>query len=246
MSAGRDMPGSGPPLVAAPRSTLKRRPQYGHRDRATIEEIIDQSLVCHVGFVDGASPVVVPACPWRIGDWLYLHGAAGSRLIERSSSGAALCVSMALVDALVLARAALRHSLHYRSVVLFGHGEAVADPAAKATALSALIEKLSPGRSGIVRPPTDHELAVTGVARLRIEEGGAKVAASPPSASQADDEWRVWAGTVPLQMRAAAPIAHMESALLLAPALPAWLEASDDAPRPADASLPTPAHRAND
>ncbi len=210
-------------LAATPRTMLNRRAERGRRDRAAIDAIIDEALVCHVGFVDDGAPVVVPASPWRIGDWLYLHGAANSRLHDRFAGGGEVCVSLALVDGLVLARSALRHSLHYRSVVLFGRGEAVAAPDDKRAALLALIDKLSPGRSGKVRPPSREELAATGVARLRIEEGAAKIAAAPPRATAADETWPVWSGIVPLGLRAAAPIPASDAAALAGPALPSWL-----------------------
>ena len=223
-------------LAETPRTLLKRRADRGRHDRATINAIIDQSLVCHVGFIEGGLPVVVPACPWRIGNWLYLHGAARSRLHARIAGGDNLCISMALVDGLVLARSALRHSLHYRSVVLFGRGEPVAEPAAKAAALLGLIDKLSPGRSAGVRPPNPNELAATGVARMRIDEGGAKIAASPPHTPDNDRAWPAWAGTVPLHMRAAAPIPTDDSAAFATPVLPSWLDAPREAgaPRCAD------------
>lgn len=228
MPERRGTPGDDRLLAATPRTLLVRRADRGRRDRATIDTIIDRSLVCHVGFVEGGLPVVVPVCPWRIGLWLYLHGAANSRLLARVSDGSEICVSLALVDGLVLARAALRHSLHYRSVVLFGRGEAVAEPAAKTAALASLIEKLSPGRWGTIRPPSPEELAATGVVRLRIDEGSAKIAVSPPRATDTDRAWPVWTGIVPVQLRAAAPIPADDSVAFAAPALPPWLEASGE------------------
>jgi nitroimidazol reductase NimA-like FMN-containing flavoprotein (pyridoxamine 5'-phosphate oxidase superfamily) len=209
-------------LAETPRTTLKRRADRGSRERAKIDAIIDQALVCHVGFVDGG-PTVIPACPWRIGDWLYVHGAANSRLLVHFAGGNEVCVSLALVDGLVLARSALRHSLHYRSVVLFGRGEAVDAPADKHVALLALIDKLSPGRSGKVRPPSREELAATGVARMRIVEGAAKIAVAPPGMTRIDHAWPVWTGVVPVSLRAAAPIPTPDTAALAGPALPPWL-----------------------
>lgn len=213
-------------LAATPRTMLKRRTERGRRDRAAIDAIIDEALVCHVGFVDGGAPVVLPASPWRIGDWLYLHGAANSRLHDRFGGGSEVCVSLALVDGLVLARSALRHGLHYRSVVLFGRGEAVAAEDEKRAALLALIDKLAPGRSGTVRPPSREELAATGVARLRIEEGAAKIAASPPRATEVDRDWPVWSGIVPLALRVGALVPAQDAAELPAAALPPWLAPS--------------------
>lgn len=222
------MPDDNRPLPATSRTELKRRANRGRRDRATINAIIDQALVCHVGFIDEGGPTVIPTSPWRIDDWLYMHGSARSRLLAQVAGGNPLCVSLALVDGLVLARAALRHSLNYRSVVLFGRGEAVAEPAAKTAALLGLIEKLSPSRSGKVRPPNPEELAATGVARIRIVEGTAKIADSQSRATNIDLDWPVWAGIVPLQLRAAAPIPADDSAAFAAPLLPSWIEAQSE------------------
>lgn len=211
-------------LAGTTRTTLKRRADRGSRERATIDAIVDQALVCHVGFIDDGSPTVMPTCPWRIDDWLYVHGAANARLLAHFSSGNSLCVSLALVDGLVLARSALRHSLHYRSVVLFGRGEAVDAQEDKHAALLALIDKLSPGRSATVRPPGREELAATAVARMRISEGAAKIAASPPGTTGIDKAWPVWTGIVPVNLRASAPIPTSDATGFLAPMLPPWLE----------------------
>ncbi|MCF8179389.1 MAG: pyridoxamine 5'-phosphate oxidase family protein [Sulfuritalea sp.] len=213
-------------LVSTPRTKLKRRADRGSLDRATINAILDEALVCHVGFVEDGAPVVLPTCPWRMGDWLYVHGAAGSSLIANFAGASPLCVSLALIEGLVFARSALRHSLHYRSVVLFGRGEAVVDPAHKNTALLGLVEKLSPGRSSLVRPPSAGELAATGVARVRIDEGGAKIAASPPGETDVDQPWQVWSGTVPLDLRAGASVPSGNSVGLDVTPLPLWLVSS--------------------
>ena len=161
-------------LAPTPRSKLRRRPERG-----VVENILDEALVCHVGFIDGGVPVVIPTTPWRVDRWLYLHGAANSRLIRHVASGATVCVSMALVDGLVFARSAMRHSTDYRSVVLFAQGEPVGNPADKTRALLRLIDKLSPGRAEMVRPPDANELAATGVVRLPITEGSAKIRCAP-------------------------------------------------------------------
>ena len=209
-------------LAETPRSTLVRRPHRGHRVRATVDTILDQALVCHVGFVEDGLPVVIPTTPWRIGDWLYLHGAARSRLMLHLASGAPVCVTVALLDGLVLARSAMRHSVDYRSVVLFGVGEAVKAPDEKRAALLALVDKLSPGRSSLVRPPDDGELAATAVVRLAIDEGSAKIRSEPPAEIDKDRPWTPWTGTVPLALRAGPlrPVAGDEAP---PPALPSWL-----------------------
>ncbi len=193
------------PLATTSRSELHRRPDRGSRDRATVNAILDEALVCHVAFVDYGAPVVIPATPWRIGEWLYLHGAANGRLMEVVGSGATVSVSVALVDGLVFSRSAMRHSSDYRSVVLFGTGEAINDPAEKAEALLRLVDRLSPGRSGLVRPPDDKELAATGVVRLRIDEGAAKVRSAPPVEVDKDAGWQGWTGVVPVAVRAGTP-----------------------------------------
>lgn len=211
-------------LTVTPRSKLRRRPDRGSRERGVVEAILDEALVCHVGFIDDGAPVVIPTTPWRVDGWLYLHGAANSRLIRHVASGATVCVSVALVDGLAFARSALRHSTDYRSVVLFGQGEPVQDPADKTTALLRLIDKLSPGRAGMVRPPSDNELAATGVVRLAIAEGSAKIRSAPPTETEQDRSWPVWAGTVPLSLRAEAPLPMDDATGLAAPKLPLWLK----------------------
>lgn len=211
------------PLAKTRRSTLRRRPDRGRRDRESVNTILDEALVCHVGFTDSEGPVVIPASPWRIDKWLYLHGAANSRLIRQVGSGAPVCISVALVDGLVLARSAMRHSTNYRSVVLFGNGEAVESAQDKTAALMRLIDKLSPGRSSAVRPPDPQELAATGVVRLAITEGSAKIRSSPPSEVAKDEGWTVWTGTIPLILLAGAPVAATGEPNAPEPELPSWL-----------------------
>jgi len=211
-------------LAATPRTTLHRRPQRGHPDRATVDAILDEALVCHVGMVEDGAPVVIPTTPWRLGRWLYLHGSARSRLILHVASGAPVCVTVALVDGLVLARSAMRHSVDYRSVVLFGTGEAVESPDEKRTALLALIDKLAPGRRALVRPPDAAELAATGVVRIAITEGTAKIRSEPPAEIEKDRPWTAWIGTVPVAMRAGTPRPHGGDGALPLPEVPVWLQ----------------------
>lgn len=212
------------PLAPTPRSTLRRRRDRGSFDQATINAILDESLVCHVGFIDDGAPVVIPATPWRVDRWLYLHGAANSRLIRHVASGAPLCVSVAMVDALVFARSAMRHSTDFRSVVLFGRGEAVEDPAAKTSVLLRLIDKMSAGRSAVVRPPDANELAATGVVRLPITEGSAKIRSAPPTEVAQDRDWEVWTGAVPLSLCAESSVPSERDAMHPAPELPSWIK----------------------
>ena len=211
------------PLAETPRSTPRRRPHRADRDRATVNGILDEAMVCHVGFIEDGGPVVIPTTPWRVGDWLYLHGAARSRLMRHLASGAPVCITVALVDGLVLARSAMRHTVDYRSVVLFGAGEAVESPEAKRAALLALIDKLSPGRSALVRPPDPGELAATAVARLAITEGTAKIRSEPPGQIDQDLPWTPWTGTVPLALTAGPPRPVEDASAAEPPTLPSWL-----------------------
>lgn len=210
-------------LTPTDRTKFNRYPGRGSYERAEIDAIIDESLVCHVGFVEDGLPVVIPASPWRIGDWLYLHGAPKSRLMAAFADGRPLCVSFAFVDGLIMARSAMRHSTDYRSAMLFGTGEAVDDPEEKARVLMPLIDKLSPGRAELVRPPNVSELAVTAVARMAIREGSAKIRKAPPTMVEPDAGWTPWTGTVPLSIRAGQPQPTEDSNDRPPPILPRWL-----------------------
>lgn len=185
-------------LTQTPRSTIHQRSQRGHYDRVTIYAVLDEALVCHVGFVADGQPVVIPTSHWRVGERLFFHGGQGSRLARVLATSDEVCVSVALVDGLVLARSAFHHSINYRSVVLFGRPEPVEDPEAKAAAFAILIDKLAPGRSAAVRSPTAKELAATRVSALPIAEGSAKLRAGLPVDSASDLTWPVWAGVIPV------------------------------------------------
>jgi nitroimidazol reductase NimA-like FMN-containing flavoprotein (pyridoxamine 5'-phosphate oxidase superfamily) len=189
-------------LTQAERSTPRRRADRASADRGQVEAILDEALVAHVGFAVDGQPTVIPATPWRVGDRLCFHFAKASRVGEIMAAGTEVCVSVALVDGLVLARSAMHHSMNYRSVVLFGCAQAVADPAEKARLFSHLVDKLSPGRSQVVRPPTEAELGSTIVVALPIAEGAAKRRQGPPADKEADLARPVWAGVVPLALAA--------------------------------------------
>lgn len=188
------------------RTKLKRRAQRGVYDHATILRILDEALVCHVGFVIDGEPVVLPTAYARIDDRLYLHGSPSNRMLRTGKGGVGLCVTVTLVDGLVLARSAFHHSMNYRSVVLLGVATEVVDPAEKRAAFRALVEHVAPGRYAAVRPPTDDEVTGTLVLRLPIEEGSAKVRTGPPIDDEADYGWPVWAGVLPLALRPGAPL----------------------------------------
>jgi uncharacterized protein len=202
------------------RTKLRRKPSRGSHDRAAIEAILDEALVSHLGFLDDGLPVVIPTLHVRVGLHVYLHGSAASRAL-REASGAEVCLTVTLVDGLVLARAVMHHSANYRSAMLFGAGVWVDEEAEKLTALEALVEKLVPGRWGDARIPTAKELRATALLRIPLEEASAKVRTGPPVDDDEDMELPVWAGVVGLRTVADEP----EPDQLLAPgtAPPAYL-----------------------
>lgn len=188
------------------RSRLRRLPKRGAHDLATIHAILDAGFLAHVGFVVDGQPFVIPTLYGRVGDTLYLHGSAASRMLRHLATGAPACVTVTLVDALVLARSAFHHSINYRSVVAFGTARLVADGAGKAEALRVVSEHLLAGRWDDVRPPTAQELKATSVLAFRIEEASAKVRQGAPLDEEADYALPVWAGLLPLELRAGTPV----------------------------------------
>lgn len=193
------------PVTAEPaseRTTVKRKRQRGVYERAAIEEILDECLICHVGFVADGQPVVLPTVHARRGDMLYLHGAVANRMLTTAASGAALSVSATIVDGLVLARSAMHQSINYRSVVVFGTGRDVVDTGEKLAALRALVDHVVPGRFDQVRGPTETELRATRVVAIALDEASAKVRSGPPVDDDEDLVLRVWAGVIPLRVAA--------------------------------------------
>jgi nitroimidazol reductase NimA-like FMN-containing flavoprotein (pyridoxamine 5'-phosphate oxidase superfamily) len=176
-----------------------------------IDAILDEGLVCHVGFVDDGMPVVIPTLYARVGDVVYLHGSAASRMLRRLGTGADVCVTVTLLDGVVLARSAFHHSANYRSVVVFGRARIVDDPAEELVALEAFAEHIVQGRWNDVRPPNARELKATTVLALQLGEASAKVRSGPPSDDEADYQRPTWAGVIPLRLTAGAPIsdAHL-------------------------------------
>lgn len=180
-------------------------PSRAAYDRETIEAILDEAIVSHVGTVGEAGyPVVIPTLHARVGDWLYIHGSAASGTLRRAQR-AELCLTATLIDGLVLARSAVHHSVNYRSVIVFGQAKPVETAADRAAALKAFTEKLIPGRWDDVRAPSDLELRATSVLRLPLDEASAKVRTGGPLDDEPDYELPVWAGTVPFRISAGAP-----------------------------------------
>jgi uncharacterized protein len=196
----------GPRLSPTPRTTLHRHAGRGSYDRAVIDAILDEGLVCHVGFAEGGQSFVLPTTYARVGDRVYLHGSVESRMLNALRAGAPACVAVTLVDGVVLARSVFRHSLNYRSVVILGKAEEVAEPEAKRDALAAIVEHVVPGRTADARRPSDAEVAATIVLWLPIEEASAKVRRGPPVDLEDDRRLPCWAGEIPLRLAAETPV----------------------------------------
>jgi len=188
------------------RTRVVREPHRGVYDRATAYRILDEGFICHVGFVVDGQPFVIPTGYGRAGDNLYIHGSAASRMLRNLDQGVPVCVTVTLLDGLVLARSIFNQSMNYRSVVVLGTATAVEDPAEKLEALRRLSEHILPGRWGEVRQPTEKELKATLVMRLPITEFSAKVREGPPIDDEEDYAFPTWAGVIPLNMVAGEPI----------------------------------------
>ncbi|MCP4304988.1 MAG: pyridoxamine 5'-phosphate oxidase family protein [bacterium] len=188
------------------RTKVRRLAERASYDPATITTILDEALICHVGFVDDGAPVVIPTIHARIGETLYLHGSPASRMLRSMRSGAEISVNVTLVDGLVVARAAFHNSMNYRSVVLFGSPRIVDDATEKWAALEAITDHVIPGRWADSRPMTEKEFIGTLVAALPIDEVSAKVRSGGPSDDEEDYDLPIWAGVIPLQIRPSAPV----------------------------------------
>jgi nitroimidazol reductase NimA-like FMN-containing flavoprotein (pyridoxamine 5'-phosphate oxidase superfamily) len=189
------------------RTKLKRLPKRGSFERETIYEILDEAFVCHVGFTIDEQPFVIPTAYARDGDRLLIHGSAASRMMRAMAWETDVCVTVTLVDGLVLARSAFHHSMNYRSVVIFGKAKLVSDDAEKMNALKAFTEHIVPNRWSEIRPPNEKELKATTVLALSLEEASAKVRTGDPVDDPEDYAMDVWAGVISLEMTAKKPIA---------------------------------------
>jgi uncharacterized protein len=188
------------------RNRIKRLPTRGHYDRETIHHILDEALICHVGFLERKQPYVIPINFARMDDRIILHGAKASRLLKHIEAGHPICVEVTIVDGLVLARSVFHHSLNYRSVVVFGEGRLIEDEQEKLAALQAVTEHLIPGRWQEARLPNRKELNATSVVSINIDEASAKVRVGPPVDEDDDYVLPVWAGILPLQEIPLTPI----------------------------------------
>jgi nitroimidazol reductase NimA-like FMN-containing flavoprotein (pyridoxamine 5'-phosphate oxidase superfamily) len=189
---------------ASARTTVRRLRERGVYDARSIESILDEALICHVGVVVDGTPVVLPTIHARRGRTVYLHGAPANALL-RAGDGGEVCVTATLVDGLVLARSAFHHSVNYRSVVVRGPARAVTEPAEKRAALESLVEHVAPGRSSETRAPSDEELRATLVLAVPLDEASAKVRTGPPKDEPEDHALPHWAGVLPLTVVPGAP-----------------------------------------
>lgn len=194
------------PSTVTPRNQIKRLPQRGQYDRQIIYQILDEGLICQIGFVVDAQPFVIPTAYGRVSDRLYIHGSPASRMLRTLQDGVEVCITVTLLDGLVLARSAFHHSMNYRSVVVFGKAMVVEDAAEKLAALKAFTEHIIPARYSEVRPPTRQEIAGTLVLSLPLTEASAKVRTGPPIDDEADYALPVWSGELPLRLTAITPI----------------------------------------
>jgi nitroimidazol reductase NimA-like FMN-containing flavoprotein (pyridoxamine 5'-phosphate oxidase superfamily) len=193
---------SGP---ASERVRLRRKRERGSYDRDVIDAILDEGLIAHLGIVEDGQPLVIPTLHARRGDVVYCHGSVASRTLRALAAGAPACLTVSLIDGLVLARAAMHHSANYRSAIVIGQMRSVEDPHEKAAALEAVVEHIVPGRWGHVRHPSQNELKATAVLALAIDEASAKVRTGPPLDDEEDYALDAWAGVIPLPMSPGAP-----------------------------------------
>jgi nitroimidazol reductase NimA-like FMN-containing flavoprotein (pyridoxamine 5'-phosphate oxidase superfamily) len=184
-----------------PRTRVIREPQNAVYNRDTVNAILDEAFLCHVGFAVEGQPYVIPTSYGRDGDTLYIHGSSASRMLRNLDQGIPVCVTVTLLDGLVLARSIFNHSMNYRSVVILGKATIVNDPAEKLAALRALSEHIIPHRWDDSRQPNEKELKATSVLRLPINEFSAKVRVGPAIDDEEDYSFPTWAGVIPLEMK---------------------------------------------
>ncbi|MBA3735392.1 MAG: pyridoxamine 5'-phosphate oxidase family protein [Actinobacteria bacterium] len=195
-----------PSGVPSPRTKVKRHPERGDYERETIEAILDEALICHLGFIVNGQPFVIPTIHARDGDMLYIHGSPGSRMLRTAKQVVDVCVTVTLLDALVLARSVYNHSMNYRSVVVLGRAHELTERAEKLHAMRRVVEHVVPGRWDDARQPNDGEIKGTTILALPLSEASAKVRSGPPIDDEADLSLPVWAGLIPLALEPAEPV----------------------------------------
>jgi uncharacterized protein len=188
------------------RTRVVREPHRGAYDRATIDKILDEGFVCHIGFSMDGQPYAIPTLYARIGDNLYFHGSAASRMLRNLSGGIPVCLTVTLTDGFVLARSVFNHSMNYRSVVALGKATLVDDPGEKLQALHAFTEKIIAGRWADARQPSEKELKATSILCLPLTEVSAKIRSGPPEDDEPDYALPIWAGVIPVSLKTGTPI----------------------------------------
>jgi len=191
----------------SPRATVARNPRRGVYDRETILAILREAWMAHVGVIDGDAPIVIPMASWVYDGRLWVHGSPRSRLIQLLAGGTPACLSVTLLDGLVLARSAYHHSMNYRSVVLHGVAQEITDPALRDASLASFVNKVQPGRADLVRAASAAELKATTVLAFDVDDASAKIRAGGPIDAPGDLDRPVWAGVIPLSLRRGEPIA---------------------------------------
>ncbi len=187
-----------PSYTKTPRTRIRRHPERGHYDRDTVFAILDAALMCHIGYVINEKPYVTPTLFWRDGETLYWHGSSASRMLRTQRAGIPVCVTVSIMDGLVVARSAFNHSLNYRAVMAFGLAAMVEDPAEKEAGFNAFLDRIYPGRTGILRPISAQELKATTLMSMPIEEVSAKVRDDGPIDLESDHDADCWAGIIPI------------------------------------------------
>jgi len=199
-------------MAPTPRTKIRRHPERGTYEVETVRSILDEGLICHLGFVVDGTPYVMPTMYARHGDVVYVHGSPASRMLRTAAGPADVCLTVTLLDGLVLARSVFSHSMNYRSVVVLGRAEVVDDPAEQLLASQALVEHVCRGRWADARHPSAKELATTLILRLPLDEASAKARTGGPKDAEADLDLPVWAGHLPLAVRPLAPVADERAA----------------------------------
>lgn len=193
-------------IIKTERTKVKRIPKRGVYEREAINQILDEAFICHVGFTVDEKPFVIPTGFARSGENLLIHGSSASRMLRAMAWEVDVCVTVTLIDGLVLARSAFHHSMNYRSVVIFGTAKIINDEQEKLEALRLFTEHIVPNRWAEVRPPNEKELKATMVLSLPIEEASAKIRTGNPSDDDEDYALNVWAGVIPMALKKDAPI----------------------------------------
>ncbi|MEK0084658.1 pyridoxamine 5'-phosphate oxidase family protein [Benzoatithermus flavus] len=193
-----DRTAAAPGFPITHRNRVRRLHERGRYDTAAIYAILDAAMLCHLAYVIDGQPYATPTAFWREGDRLYWHGSSASRMLRAQSEGIPVCLTVAHLDGLVLARSAFHHAVNYRSVMAFGRARRIEDPAEKLRAMTAFVERFFPGRTAALRPPTTQEVKATAILGMRIEQASAKRRIGPPVDDEADYVAAVWAGVIPL------------------------------------------------